>query len=58
MGIRDTNLEPYIVVPSIRSPSGADVICRSHIVSEDIKPREAFALAAALNEEFQKRMAL
>jgi hypothetical protein len=50
--------KPYIVIPSFRSPSGADVVCRYHVVSKDIKAAEAYALAAALNEEFQKRTTL
>lgn len=51
----DPSFQPYVVV---RSPSGAVVVCRHHLVTDEIKAGEAFALAAALNEEFQKRMAL
>jgi hypothetical protein len=46
---------PYVV---IRSPSGAVVVCRHHLVTDEIKADEAYALARALNEEHQKRTAL
>jgi hypothetical protein len=47
--------QPYVVM---RSPSGAVVVCRHHLVTDEIKPSEAYALARALNEEHQKRTAL
>lgn len=43
---------PYIVQ---RSPSGAVVICMTHLVTEEIKAEEAQALATALNQEHQRR---
>lgn len=46
---------PYVV---LRSPSGAVVVCSHHRVTDEIKVNEAYALAAALNEEHQKRMAV
>jgi hypothetical protein len=45
--------EPYYVR---RSPSGAVVVCAEHLVTEEIKPGEAYALAKALNMEHQTRM--
>jgi hypothetical protein len=44
---------PYCVQ---RSPRGAVVVCRAHVVSEEIKEGEAEALARALNMEFETRM--
>jgi hypothetical protein len=56
MGIPDIPKvnEPYVV---LRSPSGAVVVCRHHLVTDEIKADEAFALARALNEEHRKRTA-
>lgn len=45
---------PYYVR---RSPSGAVVVCAEHLVTEEIKPSEAYALANALNMEHETRMA-
>lgn len=57
MGIPDIPKvhEPYVVM---RSPCGAVVVCRHHLVTDEVKPSEAYALARALNEEHQKRTAL
>lgn len=50
----EPTFDPFEV---LRSPSGAVVVCRWHIVTNEIKDAEAVALAASLNEEFHKRMA-
>ncbi|MCP1937345.1 hypothetical protein J2R95_003140 [Bradyrhizobium japonicum] len=46
--------EPYYVR---RSPSGAVVVCSEHLVTEEIKPSKAYAIAAALNAKHKKRSA-
>jgi hypothetical protein len=48
---RTTN-GPYHVQ---RTPSGSVVICRAHVVTEEVKDEEARALASALNNEHAKR---
>jgi hypothetical protein len=49
------NDQPYFVH---RSPRGAVVVCRAHVVTEEMKEEEALALVRALNEEHKKRTAL
>lgn len=48
------NTAPYSVV---RTPRGSVVFCAAHIVTEELKDKEAEALANALNAEFKQRMA-
>lgn len=48
------NTPPYYVR---RSPRGSVVICRAHMVTEEVKDEEAEALAAALNKQFAERFA-
>jgi hypothetical protein len=49
-----TNEQPYFVK---WSPRGAIVACRAHLVTDEVKEDEAYALAQALNEEHRKRTA-
>jgi hypothetical protein len=40
-----------------RTPRGSVVICRAHVVTDELTNEEARALALALNKEFEARMA-
>jgi hypothetical protein len=48
-----TTHAPYDVQ---RTPRGSVVVCRSHVVTDELKDGEARALAIALNMEFETRM--
>lgn len=48
-----TTTGPYDVQ---RTPRGSVVVCRSHVVTDELKNGEAIALAKALNMEFETRM--
>jgi hypothetical protein len=45
---------PYAVK---QTPRGSVVVCRGHLVTDEIKTGEAHALAHALNMEHRTRMA-
>ncbi len=40
------------------TPRGCVVFCEEHLISDELKPGEAHALAQALNMEYQTRMYL
>jgi hypothetical protein len=46
---------PYKVV---QTPRGSVVFCEEHLITDELKPGEAHALARALNMEYQTRMLL
>jgi hypothetical protein len=46
---------PYYVK---QTPRGSVVICGEHLLTDELKHGEAYALARALNMEHQTRMAL
>lgn len=46
---------PYTVK---QTPRGSVVICGAHLVTDELKPSEAYAMARALNVEHQMRTAL
>lgn len=48
------NSSPYYVK---QTPRGSVVVCGPHLITDEIKTSEAHALAAALNNEHQTRMA-
>jgi hypothetical protein len=48
-----TTTGPYNVQ---RTPRGSVVVCRAHVVTDELKNGEALALAIALNMEFETRM--
>jgi hypothetical protein len=48
-----TTAGPYNVQ---RTPRGSVVVCRAHVVTDELKEGEAQALARALNMEFETRM--
>lgn len=41
-----------------QTPRGSVVFCREHLVTDELKPKEAEALADALNLQHQVRLAL
>jgi hypothetical protein len=52
-GLIKKSLSPYTVQ---QTPRGSVVVCGEHLVTDEIKPVEAHALAAALNSEHRARM--
>jgi hypothetical protein len=46
---------PYKVVST---PRGCVVFCEEHLITDELKPGEAHALARSLNMEYQTRMLL
>jgi hypothetical protein len=45
--------QPYSVQ---QTPRGSVVVCEAHLVTDELKTEEAFALAEALNTEHRRRM--
>jgi hypothetical protein len=41
-----------------RTPRGCVVFCEEHLITDELKPGEAHALARSLNMEYQTRMLL
>ena len=50
--MRRTAEPPYYVH---RTPRGSVVLCRAHVVTDEVKDEEAHALAEALNNEFKRK---
>jgi hypothetical protein len=41
-----------------QTPRGSVVVCRDHLITDEMKPEEAKALAAALNIEHQRKQSV